>query len=79
LPLLDVPQGSGRRIPQPCGGQTFDFKWVQGEELMTCYESSPGFERGFCRICGSLIVNGSPAHPERGYGLALGTLNDDPE
>jgi hypothetical protein len=46
-----------------------DFKWVQGEELMTHYESSPGFKRGFCRVCGSPIINGSPAHPELGYTL----------
>jgi hypothetical protein len=31
------------------GVKTSDFKWVQGEELMTYYQSSPGFERGFCR------------------------------
>jgi hypothetical protein len=60
------------------GVKTSDFKWVQGKELMTYYESSPGFERGFCRVCGSPIVNGSLAHPERGYGLALGTLDSDP-
>lgn len=51
---------------------------LHGKELVTCYESSPGLQRGFCRVCGSPIINGSPAPPERGYGLALGTLDTDP-
>jgi hypothetical protein len=52
-----------------------DFKWVRGEELVTFYESSPGGFRGFCRICGSPIVNtalnaGCRARPRRpSYGL----------
>lgn len=52
-----------------------DFKWLQGEELVSFYESSPGFHRGFCRCCGSPVVNKS-AQPE--YGVALGILDDDP-
>src|SRR5262245_144288 len=27
-----------------------DFAWVQGESLVTFYESSPGNHRGFCRV-----------------------------
>src|SRR6516225_2297373 len=42
-----------------------DFKWVHGEELVTYYRSSPEFQRGFCRVCGSPIVNIS-ARPEYG-------------
>ena len=34
-----------------------DFRWLQGEELVSYYESSPGFHRGFCSRCGSPIVN----------------------
>src|SRR5205814_10109264 len=34
-----------------------DFHWLRGEELVTFYESSPGTYRGFCRVCGSPIVN----------------------
>src|SRR5205823_813248 len=34
-----------------------DFKWVQGEDLVTFYESSPGGFRGFCRVCGSPVIN----------------------
>jgi hypothetical protein len=55
---------------------TGDFKWLQGEELVRFYESSPGFHRGFCRRCGSPVVNKS-ARPE--YGVPLGILDDDPD
>src|SRR5215472_7648551 len=34
-----------------------DFNWVQGKELVKYFESSPGFHRGFCSICGSPIAN----------------------
>ena len=64
-----------------------DFKWVQGEDLVTFYESSPGGFRGFCRVCGSPIINKfsegtpiaerDPKAPSR-YGIALSTLDDDP-
>ena len=26
-----------------------DFKWVQGEDLLTYYEATPGYRRGFSR------------------------------
>jgi hypothetical protein len=39
--------------------QASDLKWVQGEDLVTFYESSPGTYRGFCRVCGSPIVTNS--------------------
>ena len=64
-----------------------DFKWLQGEELVTFYESSVGVFRGFCRVCGSPTVNkygaGSPpvkSDPDAAarYGIALATLDDDP-
>ena len=65
-----------------------DFKWVQGEDLVTFYESTPGTFRGFCRVCGSPIINKfsagtppaerDPKAPSR-YGIALATLDEDPE
>ena len=64
-----------------------DFKWVQGEELVTYFEATPGYRRGFCRVCGSPIINGaephSPfvqSHPQvlTEYGIALALLDDDP-
>ena len=31
------------------------FHWLEGEQLITRYESTPGSFRAFCRICGSLV------------------------
>ena len=53
------------------------FRWVQGEELLSRYESSPGHIRTFCRVCGSTLVTIFPDLPEE-LGLAMGTLDDDP-
>jgi len=53
------------------------FQWVQGEDLLSRYESSPGNVRTFCRVCGSTLVTIFPGAPET-LGLALGTLDDDP-
>ncbi len=64
-----------------------DFKWLQGEELVTYYEATPGYRRGFCRVCGSPIVNGAEPHSPLAqrnphileeFGIALGVLDDDP-
>ena len=64
-----------------------DFRWLRGEELVTFYESSPGTYRGFCRVCGSPIVNKfderslsariNPAATSM-RGIALATLDSDP-
>ena len=64
-----------------------DFRWLQGEELVKYYESSPGFRRGFCGNCGSPIVN-RPGPNYRflannpgaiaEFGVPLGILDDDP-
>ena len=64
-----------------------DFKWIQGEELVTYYEATRGYRRGFCRVCGSPILNQAEphsrvaeSHPQSldEFGIALGTLDDDP-
>jgi len=54
-----------------------DFRWMQGAELVTYYESSPGNHRGFCRVCGSPLLSRFDKEP-RSYGLPLGALDDDP-
>ncbi len=64
-----------------------DFKWIQGEQLVNFYESTPGFSRGFCRVCGSPILNKISNTEELAphnadstsrFGIALATLDDDP-
>jgi hypothetical protein len=64
-----------------------DFKWVAGEELVAYYEATPGYRRGFCRVCGSPIINRAEPHSRLAeshpqtlaeFGIALGTLDDDP-
>ncbi len=52
-----------------------DFKWLQGEELVRFYQSSPGFYRRFCGACGSPIIS-KLSHPE--FSVPLGILDDDP-
>jgi hypothetical protein len=64
-----------------------DFKWAQGEELVTFYESTRGCFRGFCRVCGSPVANrpgpnykpalANPAIASE-LGIPLGVLDDDP-
>ena len=54
-----------------------DFRWVQGEDLLVRFASSPGDVRTFCRVCGSTLVTIFPSSPDE-LGLPLGTLDDDP-
>ena len=53
------------------------FRFTQGEELLTSYRSSADTVRRFCRVCGSPVVNSWDPEPGN-YGLAMGTLDDDP-
>jgi hypothetical protein len=64
-----------------------DFAWLQGEELLTYYEATPGYRRGFCRVCGSPILNRAEPHSPfarsnpgilEEFGIALAVLDDDP-
>ena len=64
-----------------------DFHWLQGEELLTYYEATPGYRRGFCRVCGSPILNRAEPHSRLAiahpptlseFGIALATLDGDP-
>jgi hypothetical protein len=36
-----------------------NFKWLQGEEDIVHYRSSPAFERPFCKHCGSVVPDTS--------------------
>jgi hypothetical protein len=63
-----------------------DFRWLQGEDLIKFYETSRGYLRGFCRNCGSPVINKngpnwkSPAEFPGGgapqYGIALALLDN---
>ena len=52
------------------------FRWLEGEERLSFYESSPGKRRYFCSVCGSHLVasRASQAHVV----LRVATLDDDP-
>jgi hypothetical protein len=59
-------KAQGAAFRSRAGVKTSDLKLVQVADLMTYYESSPGFERGFCRVCGSPTLDGDPGlRPER--------------
>jgi hypothetical protein len=64
-----------------------DFRWIAGEELLKFWESPRGYQRGFCRECGSPVINRAgpnwkpPAEfpvttPQ--YGIPLALLEDPP-
>ena len=54
------------------------FRWLQGEALLGRYASSPGQTRTFCSRCGATLVTLFDDYPQY-MGLALGTLDDDPQ
>ena len=68
--------------------QAKDFRWLKGEHLVKFYESSRGYQRGFCSECGSPIINRNgpnwqppadfPQNPAPQYGVALALLDDPP-
>jgi hypothetical protein len=65
-----------------------DFRWLKGEHLVKFYESSRGYQRGFCSECGSPIINRNgpnwkppaefPHNAALQYGVALALLDDPP-
>ena len=56
-------------------GSRKHFRFDEGEDAVTSYESSPGFRRAFCSHCGSVVP-----YPVRGteIGVPVGPLDDDP-
>jgi len=53
-----------------------DFKWDQGEELLSTYESQEGFGLQFCSVCGSTLCG---IFDGKVHGVTLGCLLDDPK
>ncbi|MGO4003013.1 GFA family protein [Pseudomonas fluorescens] len=52
------------------------FRWTRGENLLACFESSPGKLRHFCPRCGSHLIAERPAQPH--VIVRVATLDDDP-
>ena len=51
-----------------------DFSWINGEELLSCYQQTDTTARLFCLICGSYLVTTHSADPENIF-LSLGALD----
>jgi hypothetical protein len=69
-------KAQGGAFRSRAGVKATEFEWLQGESLITFYESSSGNFRGFCRVCGSPII--TKFGDGSSFGVALGTLDDDP-
>ncbi len=52
------------------------FSWVQGEGLLTSYDSEPGFGLRFCSRCGSTLCG---TYEGEVHGVTLGCVDGDPE
>ncbi len=52
-----------------------EFKWLEGDELLTRFESQPGFGWQFCSQCGSTLCG---THNGEVHGITLGCLNGNP-
>ncbi len=67
----------GAAFRSRAGVRAKDFRWVNGEELITWFESSAGNHRGFCSRCGSPLLSRFDSRQDV-YGLPLGCLDTDP-
>ena len=54
-----------------------DFRWLQGQEHVSGFESSPGKIRQFCSRCGSHIVATKEGQDQ--WILRVATLDADPQ
>ncbi|NWL76003.1 GFA family protein [Pseudomonas taiwanensis] len=52
-----------------------NFRWVQGEDVVAKFHSSPGVTRTFCQQCGSTLQWYSQNAGPDCVGVALGTLD----
>ena len=56
-------------------GSLTQFRFDEGEEAITRYESSPGFVRAFCSGCGSVVPH---SVSEGEIDIPVGPLDEDP-
>ena len=54
-----------------------DFRWIEGEDSIAHFQSSPHSGRWFCPNCGSLIA--STIFGGKMLGVTLGTLDEQPK
>ncbi len=52
------------------------FRWLQGEDKLSAYESSPGKWRRFCSVCGTPFLSDRSTQPH--VALRITTLHEDP-
>ena len=64
------PFGIGAAVP------VANFKLIKGGDLIQVYESSPGSQRAFCRVCGSHAP--SESGDGKLYFIPPGLFDDDP-
>jgi hypothetical protein len=53
-----------------------NFRWLQGEDLITSYQSTPHNFRNFCRVCGSNVP--IVVAQRNQVAIPMGTLDDAP-
>lgn len=67
--------------------KTDSVRWLAGQDLIKYYDNGSGYLRGFCRECGSPVVNQAGAHWKKAsmfpdalneYGIPLAILEDPP-
>jgi hypothetical protein len=51
------------------------FKWLNGEEALVQYESTPGWGLRFCGTCGTTLCG---THEGDVHGVTLGSVDGDP-
>ena len=68
---------SGSSFGTTVGVRADDLVFIEGEDLLSFWESSPGVRRFFASCCGSPIYKSGNEAAEY-LGFRLGTLDDDP-
>jgi hypothetical protein len=53
-----------------------DLRMLKGEDLIAGFQSSPGFHRDFCRVCGSRAPHFAEGSDT--WGVPAGLLDGDP-
>lgn len=58
------------------GVQRVNFRWLNGQDKLSTFESSPGKLRHFCSVCGSHLVAERPGQAH--VIVRVATLDEDP-